>query len=115
MLAATNQPAFFTEDNRLPVSMGAFSWPPMWMSQAPGTGGVLSGAALKSYLADFDQKAGQLAGLHQQRLSTLPDIYQRAGCGIIGATWATAMVTRCGDLEPRHDQLLGHCSSRHLE
>jgi hypothetical protein len=78
MLAATNQPAFFTEDNRLPVSMGAFNWPPMWMSQVPGTGGVLSGAALKSYLADFDQKAGSWPAFISSAFPRFHDIYQRA-------------------------------------
>ncbi|HEV2455980.1 MAG TPA: hypothetical protein VGY98_17075 [Verrucomicrobiae bacterium] len=29
VLNTTNQPAFFTEDNRLPVGRGAFDWPPM--------------------------------------------------------------------------------------
>src|SRR5882757_4941139 len=79
VLAATNQPAFFTEDNRLPVSAGAFSWPPMWMSQVPGTGGVLSGAALKSYLADFDQKAGAWPAFISSAFPRFHDIYQRAG------------------------------------
>ncbi len=79
VLAATNQPAFFTEDNRLPVGMGAFSWPPMWMSQVPGTGGVLSGAALKSYLADFDQKAGAWPAFISSAFPRFHDIYQRAG------------------------------------
>jgi hypothetical protein len=78
-LKPTNQPAFFTEDNRLPVSMGAFSWPPMWMSQAPGTGGVLSGTALKSYLADFDQKAGNWPASISSAFPRFHDIYQRAG------------------------------------
>jgi hypothetical protein len=79
VLAATNQPAFFSEDNRLPVSTGAFSWPPMWMSQVPGTGGVLSGAALKSYLADFDQKAGTWPAFISSAFPRFHDIYQRAG------------------------------------
>ena len=79
VLVATNQPAFFTEDNRLPVSTGAFSWPPMWMSQVPGTGGVLSGAALKSYLADFDQKAGNWPAFISSAFPRFHDIYQRAG------------------------------------
>ena len=79
VLVATNQPAFFTEDNRLPVGMGAFSWPPMWMSQVPGTGGVLSGAALKSYLADFDQKAGNWPAFISSAFPRFHDIYQRAG------------------------------------
>ena len=79
VLAATNQPAFFTEDNRLPVGMGAFNWPPMWMSQTPGTGGVLSGAALKSYLAEFDQKAGAWPEFISSAFPRFHDIYQRAG------------------------------------
>jgi hypothetical protein len=79
VLVATNQPAFFTEDNRLPAGMGAFSWPPMWMSQVPGTGGVLSGAALKSYLADFDQKAGTWPTFISSAFPRFHDIYQRAG------------------------------------
>jgi hypothetical protein len=79
VLGATNQPAFFTEDNRLSVSTGAFSWPPMWMSQVPGTGGVLSGAALKSYLADFDQKAGKWPAFISSAFPRFHDIYQRAG------------------------------------
>ena len=79
VLAATNQPAFFNEDNRLPVGMGAFSWPPMWMSQVPGTGGVLSGAALKSYLSDFDQKAGTWPAYISSTFPRFHDIYQRAG------------------------------------
>ena len=79
VLAATNQPAFFTEDNRLPVGMGAFSWPPMWLSRTPGTGGVLSGTALKSYLADFDQKAGSWPAFISGAFPRFHDIYQRAG------------------------------------
>jgi hypothetical protein len=79
VLAATNQPAFFTEDNRLPVGMGAFSWSPMWMSQVPGTGGVLSGAALKSYLADFDQKAAAWPVFISSAFPRFHDIYRQAG------------------------------------
>jgi hypothetical protein len=79
VLAATNQPAFFTEDNRLSAGTGAFSWPPMWLSQAPGTGGVLSGAALKSYLANFDQKAEAWPAFISSAFPRFHDIYQRAG------------------------------------
>ncbi len=79
VLAATNRPAFFNEDNRLPVSTGAFSWPPMWMSQVPGTGGVLSDAALKSYLANFDQKASAWPAFISSAFPRFHDIYQRAG------------------------------------
>ena len=79
VLAASNQPAFFNEDNRLPVSLGAFSWPPMWMSQAPGTGGVLSGAALKSYLAAFDQKAADWPAFISSAFPRFHGIYQPAG------------------------------------
>jgi len=79
VLAATNQPALFNEDNRMPASQGAFDWPPMWLSQAPGTGGVLSDAALKSYLANFDQKAVTWPASISSAFPRFHDIYQRAG------------------------------------
>jgi len=79
VFSLANRPAFFTEDNRLPVSMGAFNWPPMWLSQAPGTGGVLSGAALKNYLAEFDQKALVWPAFISSAFPRFHDIYQRAG------------------------------------
>jgi hypothetical protein len=78
-LEASNQPAFFTEDNRLPIGKGAFDWPPMWMSQAPGTGGVLSGAALKNYLTEFERKAGAWPVFISGAFPRFHDIYQRAG------------------------------------
>jgi hypothetical protein len=79
VLAATNQPAFFNEDNRLPVSTGAFSWPPMWISHAPGTGGVLSDAALKNYLTSFDQKAAAWPAFISSAFPRFHEIYQRNG------------------------------------
>ena len=97
VLASTNRPAFFTEDNRLPAGVGAFNWPPMWMSQAPGTGGVLSDAALQSYLADFDQKAKGWPVYISRAFPRFHDIYQRAkACGTIGAILATVTVTPSG-------------------
>src|SRR5260221_14058058 len=79
VLDATNKPAFFTEDTRLPVGAGAFNWPPMWMSQVPGTGGVLSGAALKSYLTSFDQKARSWPAYISSAFPRFHDIYQKSG------------------------------------
>lgn len=79
VLAPGNHPAFFTEDNRLAAGVGAFDWPPMWMSQAPGTGGVLSDAALKTYLTDFDQKAAAWPDFISSAFPRFHDIYQRAG------------------------------------
>jgi hypothetical protein len=79
VLNPTNQPAFFTEDNRLADGAGAFDWPPMWKSQVPGTGGVLSDAALQSYLADFDQKAALWPAFISSAFPRFHDIYQRAG------------------------------------
>jgi hypothetical protein len=79
VLQETNHPAFFTEDNRLAISTGAFNWPPMWMSQAPGTGGVLSGAGLKNYLAEFERKAAGWPAFISSAFSRFHDIYQRAG------------------------------------
>jgi hypothetical protein len=78
-LAPSNQPAFFTEDNRLAAGAGAFNWPPMWMSQSPGTAGVLSSAALKTYLAAFDQKAATWPAFISSAFPRFHDIYQKAG------------------------------------
>ncbi len=103
VLAVTNQPSFFTEDNRLPVGTGAFNWPPMWMSQAPGTGGVLSGAALKGYLADFDQKAGAWPAFISSAFPRFHDIYQRA-----------AVRNYWGYLGDRHGDTLRETLSRGL-
>ncbi|HWX21474.1 MAG TPA: glycoside hydrolase family 71/99-like protein [Candidatus Binatia bacterium] len=79
VLSPTNQPAFFTEDDRIPVSAGAFNWPPMWLSQAPGTGGVLSDAALRQYLSGFEQKAGVWPAFISSAFPRFHDIYQPAG------------------------------------
>ena len=79
VLHPTNQPAFFTEDNRLPVGAGAFNWPPMWLSQAPGTRGVLSVVALENYLSGFDQKAEAWPAFISSAWPRFHDIYQPAG------------------------------------
>ena len=79
ILQTSNQPAFFTEDNRNAAGAGAFDWPPMWMSQVPGTGGILSVAALKTYLAEFDQKAAAWPVFISSAFPRFHDIYQRAG------------------------------------
>src|SRR5271168_4918608 len=76
VLAASNQPAFFNEDNRLSISLGTFDWPPMWLTQAPGTGGVLSDVALQSYLAGFEQKAGTWPAYISSAFPRFHDIYQ---------------------------------------
>jgi hypothetical protein len=78
-LEATNRPVFFTEDNRLAAGLGAFDWPPMWISQMPGTGGILSGAALNTYLADFEKKARAWPAFISSAFPRFHDIYQRAG------------------------------------
>ena len=76
---ASNRPSFFTEDNPLPVGLGAFDWPPMWLSQQPGTGGVLAEAALKNYLADFEKKTAGWPAFISSAFPRFHDIYQRAG------------------------------------
>ena len=53
VLTSSNQPAFYTENVRLPVGMGAFNWPPMHLAN----GGVLSPASLENYLNNFQQSA----------------------------------------------------------
>jgi hypothetical protein len=80
VLNATNQPAFFTEDNRLsPVGMGAFDWPPMGLSG--GGTNTLPPAQLQSYLVSFDQKAGGWPGFVSSAFPRFHDIYARAGVG----------------------------------
>ena len=78
-LEATNQPAFFTEDNRLPVGTGAFNWPPMWLSLAPGARGVLSVSALENYLANFEQNGNAWPAFISSAFPRFHDIYQPAG------------------------------------
>jgi hypothetical protein len=78
-LDASNRPSFFTEDNRLEAGQGAFDWPPMWLSQQPGAGGVLSEAALKNYLAEFEKKAAAWPAFISGAFPRFHDIYERAG------------------------------------
>jgi hypothetical protein len=78
VLNATNQPAFFTEDNRLPpVGWGAFDWPPMWMSG----GGTLTPAQLQSYLTSFDQNGAGWPAFVSSAFPRFHDIYAQAGVG----------------------------------
>ena len=79
VLDAKNRPAFFTEDNRLPVGAGAFNWPPMWLSLAPGARGVLSIAALENYLANFEQSGSAWPAFISSAFPRFHDIYQPAG------------------------------------
>jgi hypothetical protein len=82
VLNATNQPAFFTLDNRLAVGQGAFDWPPMGMSQT--NGGILTDAMLQSYLSSFEQKALKAPAWPAFVSTAFPrfhDIYQQAGVG----------------------------------
>jgi len=77
VLDATNQPAFFTEDNRLAAGSGAFDWPPMWMSG--GGTNTLTAAQLQSYLVDFDQKGGGWPAFVSSAFPRFHDIYSQAG------------------------------------
>ena len=70
LLNSTNQPAFFTLDNRAPAAVGAFNWPPMWLSQS--SGGTLSPTALNNYLEFISTICCQLAGFYQQCLPAIP-------------------------------------------
>ena len=79
VLNPTNQPAFFTEDNRLAVGSGAFDWPPMWMSG--GGTNTLTPAQLQSYLVSFDQKAAGWPGFVSSAFPRFHDIYAQAGVG----------------------------------
>jgi hypothetical protein len=79
VLEVTNRPAFYTEDTRLPVAEGAFNWPPMWMSLAPGARGVLSAAALKDYLDRFEQNGRGWPSYISSAFPRFHDIYEPAG------------------------------------
>jgi hypothetical protein len=79
VLNATNQPAFYTLDNRLAVGAGAFDWPPMWKSG--GGTNTLTPAQLQSYLVSFDQTAGGWPGFVSSAFPRFHDIYAQAGAG----------------------------------
>ena len=72
-------PLFFTLDNRLsPVAVGAFPWPPMWMSN---TSGILTQDILNSYLAQYYSQAAGWPYLVTSAFPGFYDIYQEAGVG----------------------------------
>ncbi|HYG24783.1 MAG TPA: glycoside hydrolase family 71/99-like protein [Verrucomicrobiae bacterium] len=73
------EPALFTEDNRLPVGVGAFNWPPMWLSRAPGTRGVLSESALEGYLTGFQQNGRSWPAYISSAFPRFHDVYRKAG------------------------------------
>ena len=77
VLNATNQPAFYTIDNRLAVGAGAFDWPPMWKSG--GGTNTLTPAQLKSYLVNFEQNAGGWPSFVSSAFPRFHDIYVQAG------------------------------------
>jgi Glycosyl hydrolase family 99 len=79
VLNATNRPAFFTEDNRLAAGLGAFDWPPMWMTG--GGTNTLTSAQLQSYLDSFDQKAASWPAYIGSAFPRFHDIYAQAGVG----------------------------------
>lgn len=79
VLQPSNRPAFFSEDNKLGSAVGAFDWPPMWLSQRPGTGGVLSEASLRNYLNDFERKGTGWPAFISSAFPRFHDIYEKAG------------------------------------
>jgi hypothetical protein len=83
VLNASNQPAFFTENNCLaPAGQGAFDWPPMQLSQTNAqspTEPVLSNAALTGYLAAFDASAAAWPAFVSTAFPRFHDIYAQAG------------------------------------
>jgi hypothetical protein len=78
VLSATNPPAFFTLDNRIPPAVGAFNWPPMWLTQS---GGTLSTSALENYLAAFQQNGSSWPAFISSTFPRFHDIYAEAGIG----------------------------------
>lgn len=81
-LNASNQPAFFTEDNRLsPAGTGAFDWPPMSLSQPDNGTNVLSDATLQNYLSGFEQKGAGWPAYVSSAFPRFHDYYAQAGAG----------------------------------
>jgi hypothetical protein len=79
VLSATNQPKFYTEDNRLSMGAGAFNWPPMWMTG--GGSNLLTSLQLQSYLTTFEQNAAGWPGYVSSAFPRFHDIYSQAGVG----------------------------------
>ena len=77
VLAPSNQPAFFTEDVRYPVCMGAFNWPPMHLSVS----NTLSSNSLNTYLNNFQNTAANWPAFISSAFPRFHDIYQQAGVG----------------------------------
>ena len=84
VLAATNQPSFFTEDNRAAGAAGAFDWPPMYLSQS--SGGVLTISALNNYLTSFEQSGKFWPAYISSAFPRFHDIYAQAGVGASNGT-----------------------------
>lgn len=78
----SNQPAFFPEDNRLPVALGAYNWPPMHLSG----GGTLSSNSLYNYLTSFQNAAASWPAFISSAFPRFRDIYQQAGQGFTYGT-----------------------------
>jgi len=76
-LSASNQPAFFTEDNSLPVGQGAFDWPPMSLSG--GGTNTLTPAELQGYLNTFETKAAGWPKYVSSGFPRFHDIYAKIG------------------------------------
>lgn len=83
VLNSSNQPAFFTENNRLaPAAMGAFDWPPMQLSQTNAqspTEPVLSNSVMVGYLDNFDASAFYWPSFISSAFPRFHDIYAQAG------------------------------------
>jgi hypothetical protein len=81
VLNATNQPAFFTENNRLAAGKGAFNWPPMSLSS--GSPPTLSSNTLQIYLTNFEYSAKSQAwpSYISSAFPRFHDFYAQAGAG----------------------------------
>jgi hypothetical protein len=79
VLRSTNQPSFFTEDNRYAVGKGAFDWPPMWMTG--GGTNMLTPPQLQSYLNSFEQNGAGWPAYISSAFPRFHDIYAQAGVG----------------------------------
>lgn len=73
------RPALFTLDNRVSGAVGAFDWPPMWLSAT--TGGRLTPAGLEDYLVNFQRTGAAWPAFVSTAFPRFHDIYNEAGVG----------------------------------
>lgn len=79
VLAASNHPAFFTLNRRLPAGTGSFNWPPMHLSRTNAW--TLDLQVLNTYLDRFEQKGSDWPAYISSAFPRFHDFYKQSGVG----------------------------------